>query len=49
MIDSAPDARAFRQALGSFLTGVTVVTTPNRDGAPWGCTADSWTRIMNHL
>lgn len=39
------DARALRDAFGSFLTGVTVVTTHNAAGAPIGFTANSFTSV----
>jgi flavin-dependent trigonelline monooxygenase, reductase component len=39
------DARALRDAFGAFLTGVTVVTTFNEDGAPIGFTANSFTSV----
>lgn len=39
------DARAFRKALGSFLTGVTVITTLQEDGVPRGFTANSFTSV----
>lgn len=39
------DSRVLRQALGSFLTGVTVVTTIDADGAPRGFTANSFTSV----
>ncbi|MEM7472728.1 MAG: flavin reductase [Pseudomonadota bacterium] len=39
------DPRAFRDALGSFMTGVTVVTTHDADGAPLGFTANSFTSV----
>ncbi|NGY05694.1 flavin reductase family protein [Solimonas terrae] len=39
------DARAFRSALGSFTTGVTIVTTRDRDGAPVGITANSFNSV----
>ncbi|MBV9734858.1 MAG: flavin reductase family protein [Acidisphaera sp.] len=39
------DARAFRRALGSFLTGVTVVATLQEDGSPRGFTANSFTSV----
>jgi flavin reductase (DIM6/NTAB) family NADH-FMN oxidoreductase RutF/ADP-ribose pyrophosphatase YjhB (NUDIX family) len=39
------NARALRDAFGSFLTGVTVVTTHNEDGAPIGFTANSFTSV----
>jgi (E)-2-((N-methylformamido)methylene)succinate hydrolase len=39
------DPRAFRRALGSFLTGVTVVATIQEDGSPRGFTANSFTSV----
>lgn len=39
------DRRLLRQAFGSFLTGVTVVTTRNTDGEPVGFTANSFTSV----
>ena len=39
------DPRAFRRALGSFLTGVTVVATIQPDGTPRGFTATSFTSV----
>jgi flavin reductase (DIM6/NTAB) family NADH-FMN oxidoreductase RutF len=39
------DARALRDAFGAFLTGVTVVTTENAEGAPIGFTANSFTSV----
>lgn len=39
------DARALRDAFGSFLTGVTVVTTHNAEGPPIGFTANSFTSV----
>lgn len=39
------DAKAFRQALGAFATGVTVVTTLQPDGTPRGFTANSFTSV----
>lgn len=41
----AIDPRAFRKALGSFLTGVTVVATLQDDGTPRGFTANSFTSV----
>ena len=44
--DDAPvDALGFRKALGSFLTGVTVVATLQEDGSPRGFTANSFTSV----
>ena len=39
------DPRALRDAFGAFLTGVTVVTTFNDEGAPIGFTANSFTSV----
>jgi flavin reductase (DIM6/NTAB) family NADH-FMN oxidoreductase RutF len=39
------DPRALRAAFGAFLTGVTVVTTTDADGAPIGFTANSFTSV----
>ncbi|EHK53866.1 alpha/beta fold hydrolase [Allomesorhizobium alhagi] len=39
------DAAEFRRALGSFLTGVTIVTTVGPDGEPRGFTANSFTSV----
>lgn len=39
------DVKAFRQALGSFLTGVTVVTTRNAAGEMRGFTANSFSSV----
>ncbi len=45
MTDQVFDPREFRQALGAFLTGVTVVTTFDEAGAPRGFTANSFTSV----
>jgi flavin reductase (DIM6/NTAB) family NADH-FMN oxidoreductase RutF/pimeloyl-ACP methyl ester carboxylesterase len=39
------DARTFRDALGCFATGVTVVTALSADGTPIGLTANSFTSV----
>ena len=39
------DTAALRQALGCFVTGVTVVTTRDAGGAPRGFTANSFTSV----
>jgi flavin reductase (DIM6/NTAB) family NADH-FMN oxidoreductase RutF len=39
------DIREFRRALGTFVTGVTVVTTVDRNGTPRGFTANSFTSV----
>lgn len=42
---SAPDSRLFRQALGRFSTGVTVVTTRAPGGERVGMTANSFSAV----
>jgi len=37
------DLRALRDVLGSFVTGVTVVTTMDTDGTRWGLTVNPYT------
>ncbi|MGH8444429.1 MAG: flavin reductase family protein, partial [Solimonas sp.] len=39
------DPRAFRNALGSFTTGVTIITTRDADGLPVGITANSFNSV----
>ncbi len=39
------DPRALRDAFGTFMTGVTVVTSHDGDGAPLGFTANSFTSV----
>jgi flavin reductase (DIM6/NTAB) family NADH-FMN oxidoreductase RutF len=39
------DPKAFRQVLGNYPTGVTVVTTVDADGTPRGLTANSFTSV----
>ncbi len=41
----AVDAKAFRTALGSFATGVTVITAQGPDGRPVGLTANSFNSV----
>ena len=43
--DDAFDVRAFRNILGSFPTGVTVITTLAQDGSPVGLTANSFNSL----
>ena len=43
--DPTKDARAFRDALGAFATGVTVVTCRRGDGARIGITANSFASL----
>jgi flavin reductase (DIM6/NTAB) family NADH-FMN oxidoreductase RutF len=40
-----PQPRTLRDALGRFVTGVTIVTTLDADGAPVGLTANSFTSV----
>ena len=42
---SAFDPRELRNAFGTFMTGVTVVTSAGADGAPVGFTANSYTSV----
>ncbi|MER8481325.1 alpha/beta fold hydrolase [Mesorhizobium sp. M1322] len=44
-VDTAFDAGEFRRALGSFLTGVTIVTAIGPEGEPRGFTANSFTSV----
>jgi hypothetical protein len=39
------DARALRGVLGTFVTGVTVVTTRDKAGVPHGVTANSFSSV----
>jgi len=39
------DSKAFRQCLGKFATGVTVVTCNDQDGNPCGITANSFSSV----
>jgi 3-hydroxy-9,10-secoandrosta-1,3,5(10)-triene-9,17-dione monooxygenase reductase component len=39
------DAAEFRRALGSFATGVTIITTLDREGAPLGLTVNSFNSV----
>lgn len=43
--DPGQDPRAFRSALGSFTTGVTVITALDAGGAPMGITANSFASV----
>lgn len=46
MVDAANfDAAAFRQALGSFATGVTIITTRDAAGEPVGLTVNSFNSV----
>lgn len=40
-----PDSKAFRNALGQFATGVTVITTVDADGNKIGMTANSFSSV----
>src|SRR3954469_18364116 len=39
------DSLELRRVLGAFVTGVTVITTLDRDGKPHGLTANSFTSV----
>lgn len=39
------DSKQLRQVLGSFVTGVTVVTTVDAEGRTWGLTANSFSSV----
>jgi 3-hydroxy-9,10-secoandrosta-1,3,5(10)-triene-9,17-dione monooxygenase reductase component len=39
------DADAFRRALGQFATGITIVTTRDRDGRPMGLTVSAFSSV----
>jgi len=41
----AVDPLALRQAMGSFLTGVTIVTARNEQGRPYGLTVNSFNSV----
>ncbi|MBQ0747195.1 MAG: flavin reductase family protein [Marinobacter sp.] len=46
--DTAPqplDTNVFREALGRFASGITVMTTVDEDGAPYGVTATSFASL----
>ena len=45
MLRPTPDVRAFRAALGSFPTGVTVVTVASDDGTVHGMTVNSFSSV----
>ncbi len=45
MQDAKSDARALRNALGRFATGVTIVTTVTPEGAHTGVTVNSFTSV----
>jgi 3-hydroxy-9,10-secoandrosta-1,3,5(10)-triene-9,17-dione monooxygenase reductase component len=45
MSNDIDQAKRFRQALGSFVTGVTIVTTIDADGRPVGLTANSFNSV----
>jgi len=45
MADQEFDTRSFRDALGNFATGVTVVTAKGEDGTLVGVTANSFTSV----
>src|SRR5260221_11209243 len=43
--NSAIDPRDFRNALGTFATGVTIVTAMSVDGKPYGLTCNSFASV----
>ncbi len=43
--NSALDARDFRNALGAFATGVTIITAMAGDGKPYGLTCNSFASV----
>ncbi|MGY8683065.1 flavin reductase family protein, partial [Bradyrhizobium sp. UFLA05-153] len=44
--DSSPiDPRDFRNALGSYATGVTIITAAGPDGKPYGLTCNSFASV----
>lgn len=45
MTQASFDPQAFRAALGTFTTGVTIITTRTADGAPVGITANSFNSV----
>lgn len=45
MTHASFDPQAFRAALGTFTTGVTIITTRSADGAPVGITANSFNSV----
>jgi len=44
-MNSMDDLKKFRQCLGKFATGVTVVTCTDEDGRPYGITANSFSSV----
>src|SRR3954464_6744992 len=42
---SAIDPRDFRNALGTFATGVTIITAAAKDGRPYGLTCNSFASV----
>src|SRR5580698_4177465 len=42
---SAIDPRDFRSALGSYATGVTIITSAGSDGKPYGITCNSFASV----
>ena len=45
MTQASFDPQAFRAALGTFTTGVTIITTQTEEGAPVGITANSFNSV----
>lgn len=44
-VSTSFDPQAFRAALGTFTTGVTIITTQSEDGSPVGITANSFNSV----
>lgn len=45
LANSRPDSNEFRKTLGTFATGVTIITTRARDGTPVGLTVNSFNSV----
>ncbi len=45
MVEREIDPRDLRRAFGTFATGVTITTTADDEGVPWGFTANSFTSV----
>src|SRR5260221_11419659 len=43
--NSSIDPRDFRNALGTFATGVTIITAADADGRPYGLTCNSFASV----
>src|SRR4051812_2174581 len=45
MMNAMVNSDQFRQVMGNFATGITVVTTKDGSGAPYGLTVNSFTSV----